>query len=308
MPSNATLGGVSFTFDPHSIQWDYTVHISDKPFIGGKVVQVYGATIGDITIEGSFGRFDGLDAQLAFLDRMKRMGSAKVDDARTPPTRFFWPEQRWDFQVYLKRYENPKGGRAIEHSPENFAPEWRLVLHPVSGTSTLQQASVTAFIERLSQGMGWRETEFQGPPSWGDLQGAMSAMGATGYEDFFSKAFGAGGVATDSGLPSGNSQQGAEVQATSDVQRTVQAMAAERGWTGSEWNALYELIMRESTWNPQAANPNSAARGLFQKMTSLHGPVEDTVEGQTLWGLNYIAGRYGTPSAALAFHDANNFY
>src|SRR5690606_16773518 len=45
--------------------------------------------------------------------------------------------------------------------------------------------------------------------------------------------------------------------------------------------------------------PNSSAAGLFQKMTSIHGPLESTIAGQARWGLNYIKDRYGSPSAAL---------
>lgn len=84
------------------------------------------------------------------------------------------------------------------------------------------------------------------------------------------------------------------------TQSIVRDMAARQfGWTGAEWDALYGLVQRESGWNPAAANPNSAARGLFQKMINMHGPIESTVEGQAQWGLNYIKQRYGSPSAAL---------
>lgn len=93
------------------------------------------------------------------------------------------------------------------------------------------------------------------------------------------------------------------------VKEQVRAVAATYGWgLGEQWNALDELIMRESTWNPNAANPSTSARGLFQKMVSAHGPVERTVVGQARWGLNYIKGRYGTPLAALRHHDRNNWY
>jgi hypothetical protein len=84
------------------------------------------------------------------------------------------------------------------------------------------------------------------------------------------------------------------------VAATVKNIAAQQfGWSGAEWDALYGLVQRESGWNPAAANPSSSARGLFQKMINMHGPIESTVEGQAAWGLNYIKQRYGTPSAAL---------
>lgn len=95
----------------------------------------------------------------------------------------------------------------------------------------------------------------------------------------------------------------------SDVQAQVRGVANEYGWgSGRHWDSLSKLISKESSWNPNAANPVSSARGLFQKMTSLHGPVESTPEGQARWGLDYIKGRYGDPEKAWAFHKRNNSY
>jgi len=89
----------------------------------------------------------------------------------------------------------------------------------------------------------------------------------------------------------------------------VRGVAGGYGWGGGgQWDALHELVNRESSWNVNAANPNSSARGLFQKMTSLHGPAASTAEGQARWGLHYIASRYGSPSSALAHHNRNGHY
>lgn len=96
---------------------------------------------------------------------------------------------------------------------------------------------------------------------------------------------------------------------TGTTKARVRAVATARGWGfGSQWSDLSALIQQESSWDKNAANPSSSARGLFQKMTSIHGPLESTVEGQAGWGLNYIADRYGNPSAAWDFHKRNNYY
>lgn len=96
---------------------------------------------------------------------------------------------------------------------------------------------------------------------------------------------------------------------TGPVQDQVRGVAARYGWdSGNQWGALVRLIEKESSWNPNAANPTSSARGLFQKMTSIHGPVERTAAGQAEWGLKYVADRYGDPIRALAFHNRNNWY
>ena len=93
------------------------------------------------------------------------------------------------------------------------------------------------------------------------------------------------------------------------VRQTVQAMAKQYGWgRGDQWEALAEIISRESSWDPNAANPSSSARGLFQKMTSLHGALEGTVEGQARWGLDYIRRAYGNPMNALMHHNKHGWY
>lgn len=110
----------------------------------------------------------------------------------------------------------------------------------------------------------------------------------------------------DDGAGGGGAGMGAGSQL---VRGQVQGVAEGFGWgSGAEWNALSQIIQRESSWNLNAANPSSSARGLFQKMTSIHGPVADTAAGQAEWGLPYIKRTYGTPSRALAFHDRNNWY
>lgn len=89
----------------------------------------------------------------------------------------------------------------------------------------------------------------------------------------------------------------------------VRGLAFTRGWgSGAQWNALDWLVNKESGWNPNAANPTSSARGLFQKMTSIHGPVESTALGQAKWGLDYIAKRYGNPIKAMQFHKSHGYY
>lgn len=92
------------------------------------------------------------------------------------------------------------------------------------------------------------------------------------------------------------------------------AMAANLyGWTGAEWKALYTLWMRESSWRSSAVNPSSGAAGIPQALPSAHpGLVNqqwmNDPRAQIMWGLRYIAQRYGSPLAALAHSDENHWY
>ncbi|WGH91451.1 tape measure protein [Auritidibacter ignavus] len=93
------------------------------------------------------------------------------------------------------------------------------------------------------------------------------------------------------------------------IKDQVRAVAARYGWgSGAQWRAVDQLLSRESGWNHRAANPTSSAEGLFQKMTSIHGPVEPTAAGQAEWGFNYIKRTYGNPLSALAHHNRRGWY
>lgn len=72
-----------------------------------------------------------------------------------------------------------------------------------------------------------------------------------------------------------------------------------------EWKSLYKLWHRESRWDYEANNPHSTAYGIPQMLKM----AENTPMTQQIdLGLKYIKHRYGTPSRALAFHNANGWY
>lgn len=100
----------------------------------------------------------------------------------------------------------------------------------------------------------------------------------------------------------------------SGLQALAQRMAArQHGWGGNkQWQALQELVQRESSWNPKADNPTSTAYGLFQFLDSTRENyglgLNAKPRKQIKAGLQYIADRYGNPRKALRFHDRNNWY
>lgn len=100
------------------------------------------------------------------------------------------------------------------------------------------------------------------------------------------------------------------LQVSGDVGSAVklgQQMAASRGWTGANWNALYVLWMRESGWNPRALNRSSGACGIPQALPCSKIP-DKSVAGQIKWGLDYIQRRYGSPSGAMSHWQQKHWY
>ena len=88
-------------------------------------------------------------------------------------------------------------------------------------------------------------------------------------------------------------------------------MAAGRGWTGGQWDSLYQLVKHESGFRNQAQNPTSTAYGMFQFLDSTwgnYGRKTSDPAAQTKAGLAYIKSRYGNPQNAWSFWQKNNWY
>ena len=109
------------------------------------------------------------------------------------------------------------------------------------------------------------------------------------------------------GLPTVNAAPGS-------LEALVMQMAARRhGWSGPrQQEALYELIDRESGWDPYAENPTSTAADLFQFLDSTRAnyglPLHAAPRRQARAGLDYIDDRYDSPLQALRFHDREGYY
>lgn len=90
-------------------------------------------------------------------------------------------------------------------------------------------------------------------------------------------------------------------------------IAAQHGWTGDQWQCLYNLWQKESNWSTTADNPTSSAYGIPQalpgrKMASAGADWATNPATQVTWGLGYIADRYGSPCGAWGHSQSHNWY
>jgi len=95
-------------------------------------------------------------------------------------------------------------------------------------------------------------------------------------------------------------------------------LAKQYGWdSGNEWDSLVKLWEKESNWDNHADNPSSHAYGIPQALPYTKMPKDAWPESaggksdptaQIQWGLDYIKGRYGSPSMAWSHEVANNWY
>jgi hypothetical protein len=145
------------------------------------------------------------------------------------------------------------------------------------------------------------------------IQGKAPATGAaSGAIPIASDIAGAASAAAGS-LTLGDT--GASSPSAAQNQATAKMLAISMGyssWTaGQQWDDWVSLWNEESGWSITAANPISDARGIAQNING-YGPgyLEGNAQSQITWGINYIAGRYGNPSAAWAFETSHtpNWY
>lgn len=96
-------------------------------------------------------------------------------------------------------------------------------------------------------------------------------------------------------------------------QQIACSLLSEFGFGIEEMPSLVELWNHESGWNEAAVNPSSGACGIPQalpcsKMSSFGDDYQTNPATQIRWGLDYIANRYGTPTAAYSFWLNNGWY
>ena len=195
----ATLGypkgmGVRFRIDPQSIDWSFAIKTSVTPTIGGRVVQVMGATLSDITIQGLFGEDRSKAAGAGELEHpgrswmlanefarrirqiMEKQSIDSTDQGKMNAAPVFsFPPLDIKFRVYVKGFNDPDGG-AVEYRTGKFSHGYVLTLFVVQDQSTalikaganngvLNKAKAQAineYIGRISEGIGWEPSQYHG--------------------------------------------------------------------------------------------------------------------------------------------------
>jgi hypothetical protein len=90
----------------------------------------------------------------------------------------------------------------------------------------------------------------------------------------------------------------------------VDQISKKKGWNASDW---LKVIAKESGGSMTALNKGSGAYGIAQFIDGAseyasYGGNANTLVGQLVAMANYIAGRYGNPTAAWAHEVADNWY
>ncbi|MFF5145228.1 transglycosylase SLT domain-containing protein [Streptomyces sp. NPDC013157] len=105
----------------------------------------------------------------------------------------------------------------------------------------------------------------------------------------------------------------APAQAATTSASSAQAIAHKMIPDAAQFNAFSKIVSHESGWNPSATNSSSGAYGLVQalpgsKMAAAGSDWKTNPATQIKWGLDYMNSRYGSPTAAWSFWQANGWY
>lgn len=181
---------IAFRLDPNSVDWTWQIDTAVKYTVAGRVVQVLGATLSDVTITGSFGQDRTLSGdngdgwrqaenfQKTITDIMEYQ-SRDADDVGKMQVPAVWnyPDKGWRFAVYVKELADTSGGGMVTQIQGRVAYEYQLTLFIVQDMSdTLVKAgetngvlnqkkadAVKEYFARISDGIGWHFSEYNGP-------------------------------------------------------------------------------------------------------------------------------------------------
>lgn len=193
---NASLNGVPFRLNPDSLSLDFMIKSSTTPTVGGLVVQVFGVEFSDLVVTGSFGA-GGWKEQVQFLDRMKLLAYNQsvqpVGAAPPEPFLFLFPSRNYKFNVFLKSYTSPQG-MAVVHDNQIINPQWTLTLFietDLTNGQLTKKTAMDAYIARLSNGLGYKINEFNGPQNTAETVSYINQYGGgLSPSDYITAAFG----------------------------------------------------------------------------------------------------------------------
>jgi hypothetical protein len=285
----ATLGfpggpAIAFRIDPDSISWSFEVLTNVVETIGGRVIQIIGSQLEDLTLTGSFGQDhstpqgESWRQAEAFLLLIQRIMDYQSQDANQqaamhPPAVFTYPPKNWRFNVYVKNFEDADNpGTSVVLTPGKFNQRWQLTLFIVQDSSTLlvqagesngvinqqAQAAIAAYMARISDGIGWTFSQYTGLKGGADLAKDQAAA-AKLYPNLASQGatVGTAGGTAGSATPGGGGVTPSSASESDFIKAVLANMGAPP--SAANVNSLASWFKKEFPSWPPAAGYNPMA-------------------------------------------------
>jgi hypothetical protein len=294
--------------------------------IGGRVIQVIGSQLDDLVVTGSLGQdhstprgesWRQAEAFLALVQSIMDFQSADAtQQARMhPPAVFTFPQKNWRFNVYVKDLsdaDNP--GTSIVLTPGKFNQRYQLTLFIVQDSSTAlvkagdsngvvnkqAEAAIAAYMARISDGVGWRFTQYTGLANSNALNKDIAAELALNPH-----AYDIPGAATATGT--GTSTSAGGVTPTDATETAfISAVLADMGAPNTPVNikSLASWFTHEfAQWPPNAQNNPMATTQKMPGSTTFNSQgvqnYPDAKTGATATAQTLLNGHYPNIVAAL---------
>lgn len=193
--------GLKFRIDPESLDWNFKINTNVTETLGGRVIQVTGATLSDLSIQGSVGEQRGsvhyTSWQLAesFFAKIADMMDFQAKGANgignmNPPAIFTYPPLDLSLAVYIKSIADSDGQGGVSHRQGKYSYGYTLTLFivpegspqvKIAGTDSngylnkKRQAAIEAQMQRIADGIGWHYSEqFNGPSTNSGIGGSLT--------------------------------------------------------------------------------------------------------------------------------------
>lgn len=193
----AYLNDVPFRAEPHNISWDFKMKVKETKTLGGKVIQILGTTLGDMTVVGQFGHGPKSEGgenwadQIRFRTQIIKAVRTAEKQSNPKALRFRYTPRNWDFQVFVKSMTQ------TVFTNQDTAPEYTLVFSvDEEGSGSITKGVTDMYLSRLMDGVGWKQTDYNGIGDE-ELQGLLQG-GTVG--DYLAKL---AQEVFESGLPGG---------------------------------------------------------------------------------------------------------
>ena len=200
--SITSTGGpeLRFLLNPSAVQWGFEVNTAVFDTVGGRVVQVLGASVSDLIVSGTIGmsssQQDAWRQAEGFMSRIKDLVEWQSRDATIagrrmqPPLIFSFPQKNWLFEVYIKAATDPEGAGIATHSSGKFSYDYQItmsVLNDLRNTSRIvgsangdlkitKEKAVSDYINSIANGIDWKISKYNG-----DYEGTGTFV-TTGFE------------------------------------------------------------------------------------------------------------------------------
>lgn len=171
------LDGTEFMHGAENYRWDYRLRMSSVKTIGGKVIQLFGVTMGDMSVTVQFA---SPQEQQEWFVKIKSIMDNQIPvmgQRAATPVRFVWNEQNIDCMVFVKDVTQEGESVMISATNESFAPKWNISLFVEEDNTGIRQvaqdSAKAAYIRRLAAGLGWVQSEWNGPEENAEFEQAV---------------------------------------------------------------------------------------------------------------------------------------